>query len=275
MKKFLLSVAVLATTLCASAQTFDFTGLQGVTPTENGSQGYVAATGTTIYDAITSGAGGSAYGSPLTYASLPGVGIFVKNSAVNAPQLRLYPSDNFQAGLFGNGSDCLLVFSNVANGKYIHVTFAQKGGNAVSTATFSSKLPSTALSPMGNAPGIYTVSTTAAPTATADAAAPNYGFVTGTLQVTTAGDIMLYITNTIVSKVVINDNATGGAGINDAISSDLLKKANNELVNPTNLSVEIYTVAGVKVMSSTKSNINLSGLAAGMYIAKTAQGNIH
>lgn len=64
------------------------------------------------------------------------------------------------------------------------------------------------------------------------------------------------------------------ASSKDAIASDLLKKVGSELVNPTNLDVEVYSVSGVKVLSSSAASISVSGLANGAYIAKTAEGTL-
>ncbi len=61
--------------------------------------------------------------------------------------------------------------------------------------------------------------------------------------------------------------------VKDAISSDLLKLAGDVLVNPTNLEVEVYSVAGVKVLSSSDASINVSALS-GAFVAKTAEGTL-
>lgn len=61
-------------------------------------------------------------------------------------------------------------------------------------------------------------------------------------------------------------------GIKDAISSDLLNKAGDALVNPTALSVEVYSVTGVKILTSNKTSINVSELPTGVYVAKTDKG---
>jgi hypothetical protein len=70
------------------------------------------------------------------------------------------------------------------------------------------------------------------------------------------------------------DFASSSASVNNAISSDILKKAGDALVNPTALSVEVYSVTGVKVLTSAKTSINVSELPQGVYVAKTAKGSL-
>lgn len=60
--------------------------------------------------------------------------------------------------------------------------------------------------------------------------------------------------------------------IQPVLSNDILKKSGSELVNPTNLEVEIYNTVGARILSSKDSYINLSGLNKGVYIAKTNAG---
>jgi len=62
--------------------------------------------------------------------------------------------------------------------------------------------------------------------------------------------------------------------IKETISSKLLSKVNGELANPTNLDVEIYNVLGAKVLTSKAPSISISSLADGVYVAKTAQGTL-
>lgn len=65
-------------------------------------------------------------------------------------------------------------------------------------------------------------------------------------------------------------------GISNAIqpvlSSNILKKSGNELVNPTNLEIHIYNALGARILSSVESYISLSGLNKGVYVAKTNAG---
>lgn len=60
--------------------------------------------------------------------------------------------------------------------------------------------------------------------------------------------------------------------LQNVISNDILKKSGSELVNPTNLKVEIYNTLGARILNSKESSINLSGLAKGVYVAKTNAG---
>jgi hypothetical protein len=56
------------------------------------------------------------------------------------------------------------------------------------------------------------------------------------------------------------------------LSVSLLAKLGNELQNPTNAEVDIYTVTGACVLRSNHSAINLNQLTKGVYIAKTNAG---
>ncbi len=87
-----------------------------------------------------------------------------------------------------------------------------------------------------------------------------------------AGTLYVYGDAAINIYQISATNVT--TGIKDAISSDLLKKVGNELVNPTNLEVTVIGVGGAKVLTSSEASINLSGLAAGQYVAVTAQGSL-
>ena len=51
-----------------------------------------------------------------------------------------------------------------------------------------------------------------------------------------------------------------------------LSKAGSNLINTDNLEVDIYNITGTKVLTSTESEINVSGLSQGVYVAKTNQG---
>jgi hypothetical protein len=90
-----------------------------------------------------------------------------------------------------------------------------------------------------------------------------------------------YPEGSVVITVITNTSNIFGINIekltaasSDAISSSLLKKVADELVNPTNLEVEVYSVSGVKVLTSSEASISISGLANGAYIAKTAEGTL-
>lgn len=62
------------------------------------------------------------------------------------------------------------------------------------------------------------------------------------------------------------------SAIPSVVPNSLLNKKGNELVNPTNLDVEIYNTVGTRILSSKNANINLSGLNKGVYVAKTNAG---
>lgn len=84
-----------------------------------------------------------------------------------------------------------------------------------------------------------------------------------TMEVKTDG------TKARISKIEV----ISAASDNNAISKDLLyKAAGEELVNTTGLEVSIYTVSGVKVLTSSEAAINISGLQSGAYVASTEKG---
>ena len=95
-----------------------------------------------------------------------------------------------------------------------------------------------------------------------------------TVTTTAAGSIYIYGDNGIYVYGIDATNVGPITGIKDAISSDLLKKAGDALVNPTALSVEVYSVTGVKALTSNKTSINVSALPLGVYVAKTAKGTL-
>lgn len=90
----------------------------------------------------------------------------------------------------------------------------------------------------------------------------------------TATGSEISLTTTTTGKCRISKIERTTSGSNDAISSSLLSKVADELVNPTNLEVEVYSVSGVKVLTSSAASISVSGLANGAYIAKTAEGTL-
>lgn len=53
-----------------------------------------------------------------------------------------------------------------------------------------------------------------------------------------------------------------------------LLKAANQIINIAAETVEIYTILGAKVLGSSETAIDISGLASGVYIAKTATGSM-
>lgn len=68
---------------------------------------------------------------------------------------------------------------------------------------------------------------------------------------------------------VVGDASTAIPGV---VADNLLMKRGDELVNPTNLKVDIYNISGASVLNSNESSINLSGLPRGVYIANTNAG---
>ncbi len=62
------------------------------------------------------------------------------------------------------------------------------------------------------------------------------------------------------------------SAVKSVISNNLLKRLGNNLVNPTNLEVEVYNTLGARILNSKESSINLSGLTKGVYVAKTNAG---
>ncbi len=53
-----------------------------------------------------------------------------------------------------------------------------------------------------------------------------------------------------------------------------LLKAGNQIINTAAETVEIYTILGAKVLGSSETAIDITGLASGVYIAKTATGSM-
>ncbi|MDD3319827.1 MAG: hypothetical protein PHS59_00070 [Paludibacter sp.] len=64
----------------------------------------------------------------------------------------------------------------------------------------------------------------------------------------------------------------GTSGFSTVLAASLLNKVGNELVNPTNLEVEVYNTLGARVISSKETSIPVTGLANGVYVAKTTKG---
>ena len=60
--------------------------------------------------------------------------------------------------------------------------------------------------------------------------------------------------------------------IQNTVATNQLKKLGDELVNPTNLKVEVYNTLGARVHISKESYINLGNLNKGVYVAKTNAG---
>lgn len=89
------------------------------------------------------------------------------------------------------------------------------------------------------------------------------------------GDASINIFNISITNVT-TASATSplATSVADAVASDVLSKVGDELVNPTNLEVEVYSVLGAKVLTSSAASISVSGLANGVYVAKTAEGTL-
>lgn len=75
-----------------------------------------------------------------------------------------------------------------------------------------------------------------------------------------------------IYAIKVVDTAT--SDLNEASSALALKKAGNQLINNEGELIEIYTVMGAKVLASAQTSIDISNLAPGVYIAKTATGSM-
>ncbi len=64
------------------------------------------------------------------------------------------------------------------------------------------------------------------------------------------------------------------ANANAVASTFVLRKVGAQLQNTTSESVDVYTIQGSKVLSSSDTNIDISGLAVGIYIASTPSGSM-
>lgn len=62
--------------------------------------------------------------------------------------------------------------------------------------------------------------------------------------------------------------------INENVAAVAIKKVGNQIQNDKAASVEIYTVLGAKVLVSSETSIDISGLASGVYIARTSSGSL-
>jgi hypothetical protein len=70
----------------------------------------------------------------------------------------------------------------------------------------------------------------------------------------------------------VTDSST--SPVSETQTASNLKKAGDTLINEEGQEVEIYTVLGTKVLSSTETSIDISALANGVYIAKTPTGSL-
>lgn len=62
--------------------------------------------------------------------------------------------------------------------------------------------------------------------------------------------------------------------VNEHIASDILKVVGSEIQNPTKLTVEVYSVFGAKLISSSEESIPIKDLPSGVYIAVSSQGSL-
>lgn len=84
------------------------------------------------------------------------------------------------------------------------------------------------------------------------------------------------LTNDALKVIKQSCDWVAAGGISNAaknlIQDQLLMKKGSELINPTNLEVDIYTASGARVLCSKESIIKLSSLNKGIYIANTNAG---
>lgn len=68
--------------------------------------------------------------------------------------------------------------------------------------------------------------------------------------------------------------AAGGVAtaVQPVVANSILKKSGSELINPTGLKVEVYTILGAHIFSTSDLSINVEKLAKGVYVAKTSAG---
>ncbi len=258
MKKLLLSVAVLATTvLTASAATgFELNSVTYPGAVDNGSGSYTTSTnitdlgaGITVNPTASAAELSLAAGSFITAATNFKISdISFSAASANAggsarTSWKIYP--NYVAANTGSGTPTAVI--PTTSGEVLTVIL----GNSATAITYdiTGATPASIASPSqasGADPATYTLT------------------ATGT-------EVVISLPNK--ARVYAIKGATF-ASVKNAISAELLNKAGNELVNPTNLDVTIYAVGGAKVLKSSEASINLSGLASGQYVAVTAQGNL-
>lgn len=92
-----------------------------------------------------------------------------------------------------------------------------------------------------------------------------------TVVLTATGAISITLANKARVYAVVNGVL---AATNDAISSDLLSLNGSNLVNDTNLKLDVYTVTGIKVLSSSESTVSVDALPAGAYVVATEKGTL-
>ncbi|MBN1463041.1 MAG: hypothetical protein JXK08_09710 [Flavobacteriaceae bacterium] len=257
MKKLFLLVTLVAASFTANAATtpviYDFTG------TVTGSAGSVVSGYTVL---LCNGLSTYSVSADLTFTGMTGLEVWSKNTDATKEGIRWnYDSrEAGQYGLVGNGGDDVIGLQNLLAGDIIYIKYERKGSSAVDFDNTAKSTPAGAAA--------YNVTADAGNVASS----VKGEIVVEKYTVNANGEAYLYFTNADILQLSVNSVLT--ASVNDAIASELLKKVANELVNPTNLEVEVYSVAGVKVLSSSAASISVSGLANGAYIAKTAEGTL-
>ncbi len=235
MKKLFLSLIFTAVIAAVSAATTTYT--------------FSGETAQQVYNSTATLSNGIVLTSSGTTATANGVWVEPTQNSGGSPAFtgRISLKDSQSAPKMANGG------FTVAVGDVITIYFASSGDNSARTLGVS--LDGTEVTTGTTANGPKNI-----------CASLNY-------TVPTAGTLTFYSKGSgmYVYKIEVTSN---GTDIKDAISSDLLKKAGCMLENPTSLNVEIYTVAGVKVKSSSATSICTSELTPGFYVAKTAKGNL-
>lgn len=246
MKKLFLAVALVAASLSANAVGLDFTGggvtvaTTGATPVLPSSFTLSNATSAVNGTAIEVSVGATANGSITLGAS--GVSFAYNNTTAAAKIVFKFYDTYFQP----NGTNCVLNIATQVGDVVVISTKSYSSGAATLAITGADKSAATLLA------------------STAE-----------TLTLTATGT-QIAITNTAnkyqVTKISINGAATV-TNATDAISSKLLRKAGDVLANPTNLDVTITSIGGASFTSSA-SDINISALPAGVYVASTKEGSL-
>jgi len=124
-----------------------------------------------------------------------------------------------------------------------------------------------------------TVLTTASTTATSSSSSTNAEIVTinytgpaTRLTIYPTYALNFNISCLYIYAIRVVDNTS--TEVNESTTEVALKKVGEQLQNDEAEEVEVYTVLGAKVLSSSKTAIDISGLASGVYIAKTPTGSM-
>ncbi|MDR3704523.1 MAG: hypothetical protein P4L28_01285 [Paludibacteraceae bacterium] len=264
MKKLFLAVALVAASLSAGALTSPtYTFFAPNSVTENGTAVTADVTLTSGNSAtfVSTATGGSG---TLTYVT----------TSTSAPSYN-YKTTNSAFHIYGNAgttsADSVQLYSRFTipnKSTFTLGAFTTTGGNLTvhyapnGTTTRGITVSVNGTVVLTSAPASYTTKYEYVSASTPLAAGT---YAAGTVVITG-------YTNTILLYGIDIDGVT--LGIKDAISSDILKKTGDALVNPTALSVDVYSVTGVKALTSNKTSINVSALPQGVYVAKTAKGTL-